>query len=238
MKNVTAGREVRRIVRASDRACLATRLAEGGGPYASLVLSACEHDGTPVLLLSDLADHTRNIAADPRVALLFDATAGLEDPLSGPRVTLTGRARAVDAPRLRARYLARHPGAATYADFRDFRLYRVAVERAHFVAGFGRVRWLDGEHVLFRGAAEELVRAEQDILARINDGQTPTLLAQALGGRRETGWIMTGVDPEGCDLRTGAAVTRLDFAEPVRDPVAAGAALKALEKEARDRRRG
>ena len=189
MDDGTAGREARRIVRACDRACLATLLADGGGPYGSLVLSACDHHGAPLLLLSDLADHTRNIAADPRVALLFDGTAGLEDPLSGPRVTLVGRARTAEAPHLRVRYLARHPGAAAYADFADFRLYRVAVDRAHIVAGFGRVRWLDGEHVLYRAAAENLVRAEADILARVNDGETPTFLAQALGRRRETGWI-------------------------------------------------
>ena len=64
-----------------------------GWPYASLVLVAVDHDLTPILLLSDLAEHTRAIQADGRVSLLFDGTAGLDQPLTGPRVTVVGRVR-------------------------------------------------------------------------------------------------------------------------------------------------
>src|SRR5260221_12401044 len=77
----------RRLLRSLDRAWLATSLAAslGGGPYASLVLVATAPDGSPLLLVSDLAQHAVNIAAEPRVALLFDGTAGLPRPLAGPR---------------------------------------------------------------------------------------------------------------------------------------------------------
>src|SRR6266704_3292356 len=97
------------LLRSRDRATLATLLAGGlaGAPYASLVLTATAADGAPLLLISDLAQHTINIAAEPSVALLFDGTAGFDEPLTGPRVTVLGRAeRSVDA-RLRARFLAR-----------------------------------------------------------------------------------------------------------------------------------
>ena len=138
-------RTVRALLRGLDRASLATFLpAEPAGwPYASLVLVAVDHDLTPILLLSDLAEHTKAIRADGRVSLLFDGTAGLDQPLTGPRVTVLGRAERTDDGRLKARFLARHPDAALYAGFRDFGFYRVSVERSHLVGGFGKIRWID-----------------------------------------------------------------------------------------------
>lgn len=141
--------EARRLALSLDRGSLATRLARDdqpgllpGHPYVSLVLLAWEESGlTPLLLLSDLADHSRNLKADPAAALLLDGTAGLAEPLTGPRLTLLGRVEAAD-PALLPRYLERHPSAAGYAGFRDFRLYRLQVEGAHLVAGFGRIAWL------------------------------------------------------------------------------------------------
>jgi len=143
----------RRLLAGTARATLATALAEadngqGGWPYASLVLVATDEDGQPLLLLSDLAEHAKNIAADDRVSLLLDGTAGHEDLLAGPRLTLLGRAKIIDNPQARARFVARHASAATYAGFADFRCYRVTVERAHLVAGFGRIRWIEAAALL------------------------------------------------------------------------------------------
>src|SRR5215510_8374807 len=112
-------RTVRNLLRGLDRASLACALPGEDGaswPYASLVLVAVDHDLAPILLLSNLAEHTKAIAADGRVSLLFDGTAGLAQPLTGPRITLQGTAAPTDDQRLRARFLARHPGAAMYAD--------------------------------------------------------------------------------------------------------------------------
>lgn len=139
----------RRIIRDADRAALATVASEGKGgvggpwPYASLVLVACDEPGNPLLLISDLADHTRNIRSDARVSLLYDGTGGLDDPLTGPRVTLQGEAEQVEDDALIAIYLARHPTAKAYAAFKDFHLFRVRPLRAHLVAGFGRIHWVD-----------------------------------------------------------------------------------------------
>jgi hypothetical protein len=115
-------RDVRDLIRRCDRAALATSLPGDGGawPYASLVLVAVDHDLSPILLMSDLAEHSKAIAADPRVALLFDGTAGLAQPLTGPRVTVMGRAARTDDPRLKSRFLRHHPDAALYAGFADF----------------------------------------------------------------------------------------------------------------------
>jgi len=230
------GARARAVVRAADRAALASTLV-GGGPFASLAMTACAHDASPLLLLSDLAEHTRNIAADPRVSLLFDGTAGLDDPLTGPRVTLLGRLVRDGDPAHLARFTARHPSAGLYAGFADFHLYRLQVARAHLVAGFGDIGWIDGAGWAFDAArAAPLAAAEAGIVAHMNRDHADTLALYAvrLLGRAGGAWRMTGIDPEGCDLRLGGAVARLGFAAPVADAEAARAALVALAAAARD----
>src|SRR5436305_382543 len=134
-------RDARELIRGRDRAALATALpagtqGEAAWPYASLVLVAVDHDLSPILLLSDLAEHSKAIAADPRVSLLFDGTAGRAQPLTGPRVTLLGRAAKTDDQRLERRFLRHHPDAGMYAGFGDFHFYKVTLDRAHLVGGF------------------------------------------------------------------------------------------------------
>jgi len=139
----------RRLLRGLDRAVLATSL--DGWPYASLVMVATAPEGQPLLLISDLAQHTMNISGEPRVSLLFDGTAGRDEPLTGPRVSLLGEAHRVEDARLLQRFVARHPSAGLYAGFGDFHLYRVAAERAHLVAGFGRIDWIAAADLLPAG---------------------------------------------------------------------------------------
>jgi len=244
------GVTVRGLVRAAQRATLASALARDGSgrPYASLVLSACDHDGSPILLLSDLAEHSKNLAAEPRASLLFDGTAGHDDPLTGPRASLLGEIRPIEdtagdrdgAVRLAARYIARHPGAADYAGFADFRLYRMTVESAHLVAGFGRIHWLAGPEVLFDTTGYgALAEAEADIVAHMNadHGAALEAIATHLLGLpkpdRPDAWVMTGIDPEGVDLRAGGRLARAGFDAPLGDAGAARAALVALTRKAR-----
>jgi heme iron utilization protein len=228
----------RRLMRGCERAALATSLE--GAPYASLVLVAADLDASPLLLLSELAQHSRNIAFDPRVSLLLDGTEGHADRLDGPRLTLLGRAEAATDPRLFARFTARHPSSAVYAGFADFRLYRVAVARGHLVAGFGRIDWIDGADLLFDGETGPLAGAEAEIVAQINRDHAAAIDFHArklleggeTGGREETGWRMTGLDPEGLDLRRGGDTLRLDFPAPVPTVEAARSALARLVAEA------
>lgn len=136
----------RALMRAQATAALGTLM--DGAPYVSLVLVAFDADGSPLLLLSRLAQHTKNLLADPRVSLLFDGTAGLEEPLTGPRLTVLGSAAPCPDPESFAFYLARHPSAETYAGFSDFGLYRVTIARGHCVAGFGQIRWIEAPALL------------------------------------------------------------------------------------------
>lgn len=235
MAEETPAQTIRRIVRSAPRAALATVLRESGGaPYVSLVSLATDHDGAPLLLLSQLAEHTRNLRADARASLLLDATGEREDPLAGERVTLQGRIEPSSEPRHRARYLARHPGAAMYADFTDFTFYHMAVERAHLVAGFGRIHWVDRAEVLI-APEPALIEREPDILEHMNAEHRDAvqLYARALLDLNGDEWRLTGVDPEGCDLRQGAQTARLPFSRPVRDAEGARAELVRLVKQAR-----
>lgn len=138
----TPAQTARRLIRTADRAALATRMRDDGSPYASLVLVAAAIDATPILLISQLAEHTRNLLADDRMSLLYNDAAGGGDPLNEARVSVQGHARPNDDPQMRERFLARHPSATTYAGFADFDIFTVQVTRAHLVAGFGRIDWI------------------------------------------------------------------------------------------------
>jgi putative heme iron utilization protein len=240
MTEPSPGAIARGVMRGADRATLATVMRgeqpDTGAPYASLVLAALDHDASPLLLISTLADHTRNLAADPRVSLLFDGTAGLDEPLTGPRVSVQGTAKRTDDPRHRARFLARHPGAAMYAGFKDFAFYRVEPARAHLVAGFGRIHWIEaGGLLLDVRESAPLAKSEPGIIEHMNADHADAvqLYASRLLSRGGEGWRMTGIDPEGADLRLGGAVARLPFERPVHDSDSARAELVRLVKHAR-----
>jgi heme iron utilization protein len=120
-------------------ATLAT-LSPSGGPFASYVVTAPSADCSPLMLLSRLAEHTKNLDRDPRASLLFVREPSPdEEAMTAMRLTLTGRCAKDADPGSRELYLARHPDAARYADFSDFSLYRFEVESGHLVAGFGRI---------------------------------------------------------------------------------------------------
>ena len=223
----------RRLIRSRQHAALGTSM--DGRPYVSLVAVACDLDASPLLLLSDLAQHTRNLLSEPRVSLLFEDTAGHADPLAGPRLSVLGRAERSDEPRLAARFAAQHPASAVYAGFADFHLYRVVIERGHLVAGFGRIDWIEADDLRFPADAAALAAAEPEIVGHMNadHAEALALYAERLLDRAGTGWRMTGIDPEGLDLRREGERARLDFAAPVLNPAAARRTLVALAEEAR-----
>ena len=153
-----------------------------------------------------------------------------------PRVSLLGEAHRVDDARLLQRFVARHPSAGLYTGFGDFHLYRVAVERAHLVAGFGRIDWIEAADLLPAGLGA-LAEVEADIVRHMNEDHRDAvqLYAHALLEREGEGWVMTGVDAEGADLRRGGAVARLDFAAPVQDAQEVRTELVRLVAEARQK---
>ena len=128
----------KKLMREARSGALATLMAGSGDPYCSLVNVATAADGSPLLLISRLALHTKNILADARVSLMLDERKE-GDPLQGARVMLMGTAAKTESADARRRYLAHQPEAEMFAGFGDFAFYEVKLKGAHLVAGFGRI---------------------------------------------------------------------------------------------------
>jgi putative heme iron utilization protein len=213
--------EVRHLVRQASKGSLATSNAADGHPYASLVTIATDADGTPLMLLSRLALHTRNLQGDARACLLIDASSGNGDPLAGGRVSLMGRvglATTASAPR---RFLARHPQARGYAQFADFSFFALTIARAHYVGGFGRIVDFSAQELLLSEAAAGAFADEQGVLAQLNERLAPALAGYAAHHARRSelvsNWRIAGVDAEGIDLVAGEHSRRLPRLAPTTD---------------------
>jgi heme iron utilization protein len=225
----------KKLLREGRSGALATLMPGSGDPYCSLVNIATAANGAPLLLISKLAVHTKNILADPRVSLMIDERKE-GDPLQGARVMLMGTAGATDDPNVRRRYLTRQPEAEMFAGFADFAFYKVTLKSAHLVAGFGRIVDLKPEEVLTAtDDAAELVAAEPDILTHMNTDHADTcrLYASKLLGAPDGNWRCVGCDPEGLELQLERTALRLPFPQRIRAPGVLRQVLKQMADEAR-----
>lgn len=212
------GFEARQIIRAACAATLATQM--DGQPFASLVTPACAPDLSPLMWLSTMSEHTRQLQREPRCALLFTGTAETANPQTAPRVTVTGLAELITDAALKARWLARHPYAALYAEFGDFGLWRIKPQGALLVGGFARATRLKREALLPDPAAvAALAQAEVEIIAHVNADHADAIEAIATGllGAAAGRWLMVAVDADGFDLGCDEAVLRHGFAAPARE---------------------
>src|SRR5712692_8870145 len=225
----------KKLLREGRSGALATLIPPAGDPYCSLVNVATATDGAPLLLISRLAVHTKNILADARVSLMIDERKE-GDPLQGARVMLVGTAAATDDPQARRRYLDRQPEAEMFAGFADFAFYRMGLKAAHLVAGFGRIVDLKPQDILTEtGDAAELVAAEPEILAHMNGDHADALrlYATRLLGAADGEWRCVGCDPEGLELQLDRTALRLPFPQRVRAPGVLRHVLKQMAEEAR-----
>ncbi|MDO8981100.1 MAG: DUF2470 domain-containing protein [Afipia sp.] len=235
--DVKPARLTRSLLGRSRQGALATLMPQSGDPYCSLVAVASLPDGMPILLISRLAIHTKNILSDRRVSLMLDERVP-GDPLEGARIMLAGTAEEAqdDTELLKRRYLAAHPSAEEFAGFRDFSFFRLRPSGVHLVAGFGRIVDLAPRDFLTDlTGAEALLEAEPDIVAHMNADHTDTmnLYAVKLLGATEGAWRCTGCDPEGLDMQDDRRTLRLEFPERIVTPGALRLALKALADRAR-----
>lgn len=217
---------------------MATLMTGNGDPYCSLVNVASHPDGSPILLISRLALHTRNILGDSRVSLMLDERAE-GDPLEGSRIMLAGHAEEVsgdDQTILRRRYLSAHPSAEAFVDFKDFSFFRIRPSGAHLVAGFGRIVDLSAAEFLTDiSDARALLEAEQGAIDHMNADhrEATNLYATRLLGAGPADWRCTGCDPDGIDLQAGTKTLRLDFPRRIVTPAALRQMLKELADQAR-----
>ncbi len=205
----------RLLLRAARVGSLAT--VTGGQPFNSLATPAPAPDGSILLLLSELSEHTRHLRIEPRCALLLTAESNGPNPQTTARLTLTGLAALEPGPALKRRWVARHPYAAFYAGFGDFNLWRIRPMGGQFIGGFAsatRLRQADLQPD--PAAVASILAAEADVLSHCNEDHGPALdvIAGRFGGHAQ-GWAMVACDVDGCDLARGDEVLRVPWSAPV-----------------------
>ena len=219
----------RRLMRLARTAAMATLAPETGAPLTTLVGIASDEDGAPLLLLSSLAAHSKNLAADPRASILIGAPAVRGDPLNVARVTLNGRLEPAQTPRRRERYLQRNPKSKLMMGLRDFQIFRLEISGVHYNGGFGLAGPMTRDDFLLAGDFSGLVAGEADLLAEAQ--RQSAALARALGVSA-TGAPprVIGLDAAGLDLTARGKPSRIDWPELALTPEAWRAQLAALRR--------
>lgn len=210
-----SGTEARLLLRQARTAVLSTLNRDDGVPYGSLVNVATDVTGWPLILISTLAWHTRNLQADARASFLVAKPPPSGDALTGPRITVMGRFVRVEENSLKRRYLARHPQASLYAGFGDFAFWRMQPERIHAVAGFGRIETMEAVEVF--PSASEMIAIEESAIQHMNEdhGDAAQRYASQITGEASRGWKVAAIDVDGADLQRDEECLRLPFPAPV-----------------------
>jgi putative heme iron utilization protein len=228
------GLEARQFVRAHPNGVLSTLSKRlGGMPFGSIAPFMLDHEGRPIILISTLAEHTKNLDADPRASIIAHPCA--QDAQAAGRVTLVGRAsRLPDKDALGPRYLRYLPEAESYFGMHDFFFYRMEVEAVRFIGGFGKIHWIATAD--FAPPANGLAASEPGILAHMNADHAHNLRAYCvhLLALQPQDVSMIGVDTDGFDLRVDGSLRRIDFPAPVHDAAEVRKALVDLAQRCRE----
>lgn len=235
-KSETLARHARRLMQHVSQGVLSTHSVEVEGyPFGSIVTFVTDAGGEAVLLLSDIAQHTANIKANARVSLTLVEPA--DDAQATGRLTILGDIERIADPQtsgIATRYIRRFPAAARYHETHDFAYYRLRVVKARYIGGFGRIHWVAAEDLnLINPFVGD---AENGMVAHMNDDHVDALrdfcrmAGVALG---EEAPQMSGIDPEGCDVRLGKKLLRFDFDAPALNAKDVRMAMVALTRRAR-----
>jgi putative heme iron utilization protein len=227
------GNDARRFVRAQHSGVLSTISQRVEGfPFGSVSPFVTDHAGCPVILISTLAEHTKNLDADPRCSLIVQPYS--PDMQTMGRVTVIGRAtRLADKDALAPRYLRYHPQAETYFTMHDFSFYRIEPVRVRWIGGFGKIHWVEPADYLLEDGP--LASQEPYILAHMNADHGENLVAYCrhiYGVDADTA-EMIGIDPDGFDIKAADQILRFDFPSRVSDAEQARSALVYLAKSCR-----
>ncbi|MBI2316418.1 MAG: pyridoxamine 5'-phosphate oxidase family protein [Betaproteobacteria bacterium] len=229
----SAAARARSFLRARQYGLLATLSRRFAGyPYGSVVPYVLDHAAEPVILISSLAEHTRNLRSDSRTSLLAHDPAA--DVQAGARLTLVGDAVSLEEDsRLRRRFLRYLPNAEQLLSLGDFAFWRIRPRTLRFIAGFGDARWIAAAD--YAPPENTLARDEDEILAHLNRHQREALRDCCLHfhGRSATDVLAIGVDCDGFDLRAQGERLRFEFAAPASNAAQVHERLAALTREAR-----
>ncbi len=214
---ITLADAARTLIRRMDAGVLSTHSVEVVGyPFGSLTPFVASHEGRPVILISDLAQHTRNILADSHVCLTVYDPAD-RDKLSGNRVSIMGNGTPVpDADRelLAERYFAFFPNARKFEGVLDFHFYWVEPLRVRFVSGFGRIHWLPKEGWLV--PTPQWRPKETEIISRMNETYNHAIIDMCMYYhlRKPRCAKIIAADPEGFHARTDDDILYFVFEKP------------------------
>lgn len=225
-------RHARCYLRARHHGILSTlsqRIA--GYPYGSVIPFVLDFDARPIILVSRLAEHTRNLEADSRASLVVRDD--VDEVFAGARLTLIGDATRIDCePALQARFLRYQPRAQQLLGLGDFSYWRITAVTLRFIAGFGAISWVSASD--FAPPETALARDEAGMVAQANAAHAGLLRACCSKSlRREINEaVMLGIDCDGFDVRAGGAYLRFDFPESAQDTTALQRSiLETLEME-------
>ena len=213
--------ELARTLVAMHRSATLSTLTSDGFPYGSMVSYATDDQGAPVVLISEMAEHTVNVRGDARVSLLVTDAGGEGDPLGRARLTLVGTMEEAAADGVQAHYLEAHPYASGYVAFSDFRFWRLSIASARYVGGFGHMSWITGQ-AYSAAHVDPVAGGVPAALEHINEdhGDTNLLYVRKLAGLPDaTSAEMTGLDRYGVTLRAetpaGPRRARVGFPQPL-----------------------
>jgi hypothetical protein len=229
MTELKKGEAARKLLESERHGVLCTISREmPGWPFGSIAPYAISNSGDPILLISEIAEHTRNLRADSRSSLLIADSDAAEDPQAAARITLIGHSREVEAEDLdevRSCYFERFPKSKIYLDVHDFSFFVIRIERARFIGGFGAIYWLDPTEIFpQRRAADPLAPFANDICHHMNTDHPEALVlfCRAFAHRETNTARMTGVDSDGFNLEiksgNGGDTVRIPFPHPVVTP--------------------
>ncbi len=222
-------REARQLLRAHRYGVLSTLSRKfSGHPFGSIAPYLVEQDGSLLILISTLAEHTRNIQHDARVSLIAHQQNNPDIQAQG-RVTLLGSAHALpDKAHAGVRYLRYFPEAAGYFSTHDFSFYRIAPLALRYIGGFGKIHWVKAEDYLI--APYPLIEQEEDVLAHMNadHGDSLRRYCKHVHQIEALDVEMLGIDCDGFDVRADTQILRFDFSQNVLDAQQARQALVAL----------
>lgn len=233
--NTQAAWQAAGLARAQRAGVLSTlSRRHAGHPFGSVVPYVVLPDGALAIYISDLAEHTKNLLADPRAALtVLDPQDLAGDAQAGPRLTLLASAAPVPehaAAAVAARYEGYFPKAAGYRNAHDFAYFTLRCERVRYIGGFGDIHWFDGAQFPL---AHLYADAEAGIVAHMNTDHADALATywRAARGAPPEPPTLLGLDPCGMDLRAGNTLARVPFDAPVLDEAGVrGAVIAALDR--------
>jgi heme iron utilization protein len=231
MNNAT---EARKMLRAHRYGALSTLSKKfDGHPFGSITPYLVDHDGSLIILISGLAEHTKNILHDPRVSLITHDQRDAHIQTQG-RITLLGNAELIaDKDTIGARYLRYFPEAQSYFAMHDFAFYRIQPIALRYIGGFGKIHWVNIEQYTL--APYALIAQETDVIEHMNADHTDTLrgYCKQFHQRDVLDVAMLGIDCDGFDMRADGEILRVDFAEEVLDVQQARSALVGLARDSK-----